>query len=132
MTQSSSSSATTPQSMGAFTKLRLVALILLGMILFAFSAWLLSRAQNKPEKAAGVVVTERLKKLEANRAAAQTAVASYAWQDKATGKVRIPVDRAVELTIPELKNKPVKRSDVPLVPITSAPAPVPSPAPAGN
>jgi hypothetical protein len=112
--------------MGTFSKLRLVALILLGMILFSFSAWLLSRAQNKPEKAAGVVVTERLKKLEANRAAAQSAVASYAWQDQATGKVRIPVDRAVELTIPELKNKPVKRSDVPLVPS------VPTPAPAGN
>jgi len=128
MIHSSSSPATTPQSMGTFSKLRLVALILLGMVLFSSAAWLLARSLNKPEAAAGVIVTERLKKLEANRAAAKSAVASYAWQDKAAGKVQISVDRAVELTISELKNKPVKRSDVPLVPNTLAPAP----APAGN
>lgn len=118
-----SSSSTTPTPLGVFSRLRLIALILLGMILFASVALLLSRAKNQPQASANQIVTERLKKLEANRTAAQTAVQTYAWKDKTAGTVQIPVDRAVELAIAELKSKPVKRSDVAHVPAVPA-APV--------
>ncbi len=44
---------------------------------------------------------ERSKALAETRAADQAGLTTYAWQDKDRGIVRLPVDRAVELTLSE-------------------------------
>ena len=47
---------------------------------------------------------ERAKALADTRAADQAALTTYGWQDKDRKIVRIPVDRAVELTLAEWQN----------------------------
>ncbi len=44
---------------------------------------------------------ERSKALAETRAADQAGLTTYGWQDKDRGMVRLPVDRAVELTLAE-------------------------------
>ena len=57
----------------------------------------------------------------------QKRLTSYGWVDKNKGIAHIPVDRAVALEFPALKNKPVKAG--PAIP-PPAPAAAPAPAPA--
>jgi len=47
---------------------------------------------------------ERAKALADTRAADHAALGSYGWQDKDRGIVRVPLDRAVELTLAEWQN----------------------------
>src|SRR6266576_1596092 len=65
----------------------------------------------------------REKKLNNARNAATQELNSYAWIDKAKGVVRIPIDRAMQLTLRDLASK----KPAPANPI-EAPAPTPAPA----
>src|ERR1700724_564548 len=47
----------------------------------------------------------RAKKLKDVRDEETKALASYAWIDKNKGTVRLPIDRAMELTVADLANK---------------------------
>ena len=67
----------------------------------------------------------REKKLNDARNAATRELNSYAWVDKGKGVARIPIDRAMELTLPDLASK----KPAPANPIE---APAPSPAPAAS
>ena len=57
----------------------------------------------------------------------QKRLSSYGWVDKTKGLAHIPVERAIALEFPALKNKPVKAG--PAIP-PPAPAAAPAPAPA--
>jgi hypothetical protein len=48
---------------------------------------------------------DRVKKLKDVRDEAAKALTSYAWVDKSKGTVRLPIDRAMELTVADLANK---------------------------
>ena len=67
---------------------------------------------------------ERVKKLKDVRDEEAKALTSYAWVDKSKGTVRLPIDRAMELTVADLANK----KPAPAYPIA---APEPSAAPGG-
>jgi len=67
---------------------------------------------------------ERVKKLKAVCDEEAKALTSYAWVDKSKGTVRLPIDRAMELTVADLANK----KPAPAYPIA---APEPSAAPGG-
>ena len=54
----------------------------------------------------------RAKNLQDLRAASTAALNEYAWQDKTKGVVRIPVARALELTLQEWKNPAQARSNL--------------------
>jgi hypothetical protein len=114
---------TTPPKLGIFGSLRQIVLILLGMILIASTTFIVVRLYNKPAVAADAVVQARLEKLAAKRAEAAKADA-YAWIDKNAGTVSLPVARAMELTLAELKAKPVRRTEV--APAPSAPPSAPA------
>ncbi len=101
---------------------------LLGFVLIVVLTVIIRQAKNEPAAADQEIVADRLARLEKHRAEEKIAMASYNWEDKAAGVVRIPMDQAVSLTVEELKIKPVGPSTVP-VKIIVAPAPAPAPAP---
>jgi hypothetical protein len=55
---------------------------------------------------------ERLEALTKARQADAEALASYAWQDQPRGIVRLPIDRAMELTLQEMKNPVAARTNL--------------------
>lgn len=55
---------------------------------------------------------ERADKLAEVRKESAEALGSYGWQDKTKGLVRLPVDRAMELTLQRYKNPAVSRSNL--------------------
>src|ERR1700736_6542701 len=78
----------------------------------------------------------RVKKLKDARDEETTALTSYAWVDKTKGTVRLPIDRAMELTVADLANKKPAPAYAIAAPQSSAapggaaaatPAPSPSP-----
>ncbi len=70
----------------------------------------------------------RADKLKAVREEANAALQGYAWVDKAKGTVRVPIQRAMELTVAELAQK----KPVPANPIVPDVQPAPSAAPAAS
>jgi hypothetical protein len=82
---------------------------------------------------------EKLKKVREEDAAA---LASYAWADKDKGIARLPITRAMELTVAELAAKKPQLAGPIATPVAQAaaspgavaptPAPAPSPSPAGT
>jgi hypothetical protein len=81
----------------------------------------------------------RLKKLKDARDEDAKALAGYAWIDKNKGTVRLPIERAMELTVTELASKKPASAGSIATPEASAaaggaaassPAPSPSPSPA--
>jgi len=71
----------------------------------------------------------REKKLNDARNAAAQELKSYAWVDKGKGIARIPIDRAMELTLRDLASKKPAPAN-PIETPAQAPAPGASPAPA--
>ena len=71
----------------------------------------------------------RAKKLNDARNAATQELNSYAWVDKGKGIARIPIDRAVELTVRDLASKKPTPAN-PIEAPAQTPAPAASPAPA--
>src|SRR6202011_68692 len=83
----------------------------------------------------------RVKKLKDARDEETTALTSYAWIDKNKGTVRLPIDRAMELTVADLANKKPapayaiaapESSAAPGGAATASPAPSPSPQSSGT
>ena len=83
----------------------------------------------------------RLKKLKDARDEDAKALAGYAWIDKNKGTVRLPIERAMELTVAELANKKPASAGPIATPEASAaaggaaaasPAPSPSPTASGT
>jgi len=82
---------------------------------------------------------KRVENLKTLREEADKALTTYAWIDKNKGVARIPIDRAMELTVADLaKQKPAPAGPIATPPETQAPAgagasPAPaSPSPAGS
>src|SRR5437763_1263482 len=70
----------------------------------------------------------REEKLKTTRDAATKELSSYAWVDKAKGVTRIPIDRAVQLTMRDLASKKPTAAN-PIETPASTPPPAASPAP---
>jgi hypothetical protein len=70
---------------------------------------------------------ERLTKRQKLNADEQQLLATYGVVNAPNGVYHIPIEKAVELTLADLKNKPVKASAVPLPPVLPAgpQAPIP-------
>lgn len=81
---------------------------------------------------------KRMENLKTSREDADKALNTYAWIDKTKGVVRIPISRAMELTIAELaQQKPAAAGPIatpepqpPTAPASPAPAGSPKPGPA--
>lgn len=74
---------------------------------------------------------KRVEKLKALREENQKELTGYAWVDKNKGVARIPIDRAMELTVTDLaQKKPAPAGPIATPPAQTAPAGT-SPAPAG-
>jgi len=72
----------------------------------------------------------REEKLKTMHDAATKELSAYAWVDKAKGVARIPIDRAMQLTMRDLASKkPAAANPIETAALTPAPAPVASPAP---
>src|SRR3979411_1010774 len=83
----------------------------------------------------------RVKKLKDVRDEETKALTSYVWLDKNKGTVRLPIDRAMELTVADLANKkpasayPIAAPESSAAPggaATASPAPSPSPRSSGT
>ena len=70
----------------------------------------------------------REEKLKTTRDAATKELSAYAWVDKAKGVARIPIDRAMQLTMRDLASKKPAAAN-PIETAAPTPAPVASPAP---
>jgi len=77
---------------------------------------------------------KRLEKLKALREETQKDLTAYAWVDKSKGVARIPIDRAMELTVAELAQKkpapagPIATPAAQAAPAAASPAGAPPPA----
>jgi hypothetical protein len=73
---------------------------------------------------------KRMEKLKALHEESQKELTTYAWVDKNKGIARIPIDRAMELTVADLaRKKPAPAGPIATPPVETAPAGA-SPAPA--
>ena len=80
---------------------------------FLIMAALVHLMQSKTSSTIGADrAEERRKNLVTARAEADQALKNYAWQDQAKGLVRLPIDRAMELTLQELQNPQAARSNL--------------------
>jgi hypothetical protein len=96
------------------------------ILLFVLAVKLLTGLAPVPDEDAARAA-ERAKAYADLQAENAKKLENYAWVDKAKGAVQIPIERAMELVIPELNSK----QPVPAGPIaTPAPSPVASPSPA--
>ena len=79
--------------------------VVLLFAIFGFFVWavmgMMPRGDNYEQKRA----TARFEKLKTARDEQNAALHGYAWVDKAKGTVRVPVQRAMELTVAELAQK---------------------------
>lgn len=92
-------------------------------LVFAGLAWLL-RHYTKPEAIGSNRAEERSKARTELTAANAQALGSYGWADQAKGVVRLPVERAMQLTIQDYKNPEAARSNmVSRIDVLTAPPP---------
>src|SRR6476659_5344468 len=74
---------------------------------------------------------KRMEKLKALHEETQKELTTYAWVDKNKGVARIPIDRAMEVTVADLaQKKPAPAGPIATPPAQTAPAPA-APAPQG-
>jgi hypothetical protein len=114
-----------------------LAAIIVGFLLFgAATLWLRHQpaARTDLETDRARERAERLAKLHESDA---KALSEYTWVDRDAGVVGLPLDRAIELALPRLKNKPVRQgppipppadTNAPPADATSAPPAAPAPA----
>jgi hypothetical protein len=75
---------------------------------------------------------KRMEKLKASHEESQKELTTYAWVDKNKGVARIPIDRAMEVTVGDLaQKKPAPAGPIATPPAQTAPAGA-SPAPAAS
>jgi hypothetical protein len=75
---------------------------------------------------------KRMENLKTSREDAAKALTTYGWIDKNKGIARIPIERAMELTVAELAQKKPEPTGPIAAPEPQAPAAPTSPAPAGS
>src|SRR5215472_7538359 len=81
---------------------------------------------------------KRMEKLKALHEETQKDLTTYAWIDKNKGVARIPIDRAMELTVAELAQKkpapagPIATPPAQTAPVGTSPAPAASPQPGAS
>jgi uncharacterized protein (DUF58 family) len=75
---------------------------------------------------------KRMENLKTAREDAEKALNTYAWIDKNKGVVRIPIERAMELTMAQLAQQKPAAAGLIATPEPQAPAASASPAPAGS
>src|SRR5438477_3922267 len=118
-----------PISFGAWLGVVLLFLFF-GIFVFVLVA-ATPHGNNYEQKRAGA----REKKLSDARTAANKELNSYAWVDKGKGVARIPIDRAMQLTLRDLASKkpepanPIAAPAEAAAPAASPPAPAVSPEP---
>ncbi len=110
----------------AKTKFAVYALAILGS--FLIMAALAKMMQNKTSTGAVGTdqVAQREKNLATMRAENEQALKNYAWQDQGKGFVRLPIDRAMEITLQEWQDPKTARSNL-NVRADKAAAPAPKP-----
>lgn len=124
--------ANAPQTQSKSKRLGLpgLAAIIVGFLLFgAATLWLRHQpaARTDVETDRARERAERLAKLHESDA---KALSEYTWVDRDAGVVGLPLDRAIELALPRLKNKPVRQGPpIPPPADTNAPPTAPSPTP---
>src|SRR5438128_10774812 len=91
----------TAYAVGIFGTFLIVAMLVLAM-----------RHYTRPAPVGANRVEERYKFLQDQRAADAKALNEYDWIDKDKGIVRLPVQRAVELTLQEWQNPAAARSNL--------------------
>jgi hypothetical protein len=91
----------TAYAVGIFGTFLIVALLVLAM-----------RHYTRPESVGASRVEERHRFLQDQRAADAKAINEYDWTDKEKGIVRLPVQRAMELTLREWQNPATARSNL--------------------
>ena len=91
----------TAYAVGIFGTFLIVAMLVLAM-----------RHYTRPAPVGANRVEERYKFLQDQRAADAKAINEYDWVDKDKGIVRLPIQRAVELTLQEWQNPAAARSNL--------------------
>ncbi len=81
------------------------------LLVVGWMAWLLTReAATQPVNKGRA--DERRKNLSDLNAANQQLLNTYDWQDKAKGLVRLPIERAIEVTVAEWKDPKAARTNL--------------------
>ena len=101
MKSESDTARLTACAVGIFGTFLIVAMLVLAM-----------RHYTQPAPVGARRVEERYKFLQDQRAADAKALNEYDWMDKDKGIVRLPVQRAVELTLQEWQNPAAARSNL--------------------
>src|SRR5947208_17007060 len=107
-------SNTPAENQSPIDKARTAALAIGGLGTFLIAALLVAAMRHyaRPEPVGANRVEERYKNLQEQRAADAKALNEYDWQDKDKGIVRLPVQRAVELTVQEWQKPAAARSNL--------------------
>jgi hypothetical protein len=80
-------------------------------LLMAVLVWAMYH-YTRPEPLAAIRARERAQFLQEVRATEAKALSEYAWQDQAKGFVRLPLARALELTLQEWQQPAAARSNL--------------------
>lgn len=97
---------------------------------FGLFVWVVVGAMPRGDKYEEKRAAARVEKLKTASEEATASLHSYAWVEKEKGVARIPIERAMELTMTELaQKKPAPAGPIATPPVAAAPA-VPSATPA--
>jgi len=112
----------------AFDKARVTAYVvgILGSFLIVALLVLAMRHYARPAPLGANRVEERYKFLQEQRSADARTLDEYDWQDKDKGFVRLPIQRAMELTLQEWQNPAAARTNL-ISRVEKATAPPPKP-----
>ena len=102
--------------------------IVLLFLFFGIFVWVLIAITPHGNNYEAKRANSREEKLKTTRDAANKELSSYAWVDKAKGVARIPIDRAMQLTMRDLASKKPTAAN-PIETPAPSPAPMASPAP---
>lgn len=99
----------TSSSEGAKNGFRSFLLIVLGLVIFgAITAWVLCSYRMNNKTYDQTRAEERTKKLVELQQKEGAILDQYAVVDEAKGIYRVPISKGMELTVEELKNKPLR------------------------
>lgn len=85
--------------------------VLLALLVVAGLVWAMKHYTTPPDLTAARAA-ERAKNLTELHSAEKQAMDTYDWVDKTKGIVRLPVQRAMELTVADWQNPPQARADL--------------------
>lgn len=97
-----------------FERMRRAAYVVAALGAFLLVAWLAQtmRRYGAPPPVDQQRIAERKKNLAEVKAASADVLSHYAWQDQAKGFVRVPIERAIELTLQEWQDPVAARSNL--------------------